>query len=164
MIMEAGEHHPPCHQGRGWHLVGLVMLQMSGCARLYPAVLSTFLQARSVNRSELSLSALFSILSPLKTFSLLFWVSENVTASMLLLCYYTGNEILFMEKSQSKRRYSSIWVNTAWNKNLKLSLTLFFSLKANLELWLHSLFWQFLNWTKINLATTLCIFFLRSNT
>ena len=69
------------------------MLQMSGCARLYAAVLSTFLQVRSVNRSELSLSALFPILSPLKTFSLLFWVSENVTALMLLLCYYTGNEI-----------------------------------------------------------------------
>ena len=43
-----------------------------------------------------------------ENFSLLFWASENVTASMLLLCYYTGNEILFMEKSQSKRRYSSI--------------------------------------------------------
>ena len=50
-------------------------------------------QIRSLNRSELSLSALFSILSPLKNFSLLSWASENVTASVLLLCYYTGSEI-----------------------------------------------------------------------
>ena len=50
-------------------------------------------QIRSLNRSELSLLALFKILSPLKNFSLLFWASENVTALMLLLCYYTGNEI-----------------------------------------------------------------------
>ena len=87
MIMEAGEHHPPCHQGRGWHLVGLVMLQMSGCARLYPAVLSTFLQIRSVNRSELSLSALFSILFPLKNFPSILGIGEchSFDASFVLL-------------------------------------------------------------------------------
>ena len=83
----AGEHHPPCHQGRGWHLVGLVMLQMSGCARLYPAVLSTFLQIRSVNRSELSLSALFSILFPLKNFPSILGIREchSFDASFVLL-------------------------------------------------------------------------------
>ena len=69
------------------------MLQVLGSASLYQAVPSPFPQIRSLNRSELSLSALFPILSPLKNFSLQFWASENVTASMLLLCYYTGNEI-----------------------------------------------------------------------
>ena len=53
------------------------MLQMSGCARLYPAVLSTFLQIRSVNRSELSLSALFSILFPLQNFPSILGIEKS---------------------------------------------------------------------------------------
>ena len=54
------------------------------------------------NRSELSLSALFLIFSPLKNLSLLFWASENVTALMPLLCYYTGNEIYSWKSINSK--------------------------------------------------------------
>ena len=101
-ILQGWTTSPPCHQGRGWHLVSLVMLQMLGCASLYQAIPSPVPQIRSLNRSELSLSALFPILSPLKTFSLLFWVSENVTASMLLLCYYTGNEICSWKRLNPK--------------------------------------------------------------
>ena len=69
------------------------MLQLLGCASLYPAVPNTFPQIRSLNRSELSLSTLLSVLFSWRNFSLLSWASENVTASKLLLCYYTGNEI-----------------------------------------------------------------------
>ena len=39
--------------------------------------------------------------------------------------------------------------------------SLFFSLKENLEVWLHSLFQQFLKSTNFEIATSLCIFFLR---
>ena len=139
----AGEHHPPCHQGRCWHLVSLVMLQVLGCASLYQAVPSPFPQIRSLNRSELSLSALFPILSPLKNFSLLFWASENVTASMLLLCYYTGNDIYSWKVSIQKEIF--IYMSQLSLKEKPEAQSLFFSLKENLEVWLHSLLWQFLN-------------------
>ena len=68
------------------------MLQMSDCASLYAAVPSNFLQMRSLIGQNCHFLH-FSLLFPLKSFSLLFWASQNVTASMLLLCYYTGNEI-----------------------------------------------------------------------
>ena len=103
------DHHSPGLENftllvirEGDHLVSLGMLQMSGCLSLFTAVPSIFLQIRSLNRSELSLSALFLILSPLKNLSLLFWASENVTALMPLLCYYTGNEIYSWKSINSK--------------------------------------------------------------
>ena len=101
LFSRAGEHHPPCHQGRGWHLVSLAMLQMSDCASLYAAVPSNFLQMRSLLGQNCHFLH-FSLLFPLKSFSLLFWASQNVTASMLLLCYYTGNEI-YSWKSLSQK-------------------------------------------------------------
>jgi hypothetical protein len=91
----------------------------------------------------LSLSALFSILSSLKNFSLLFWASENVTASMLLLCYYTGNDIYSWKVSIQKEIF--IYMSQLSLKEKPEAQSLFFSLKENLEVWLHSLLWQFLN-------------------
>ena len=73
-----GSPHPPGE---------LIMLH------IYPAALRNFLQMRCLIRPELSLSTLLSVLFSWRNFSLLFWASENVTASKLLLCYYTGNEI-----------------------------------------------------------------------
>ena len=59
---------------------------LSSCSEDLPA-------KRCLIRPELSFSALFSFLFPRKNFPCIFLASENVTASMLLLCYYTGNEI-----------------------------------------------------------------------
>ena len=130
-ILQGWTTSPPCHQGRGWHLVSLVMLQMLGCASLYQAVPSPFPQIRSLNRSELSLSALFSILSPLKNFSLLFWASENVTASMLLLCYYT--EMKYTHGNVSIQKEIFIYMSQLSLKEKPEAQSLFFSLKENLE-------------------------------
>ena len=89
-----------CHQGRGWHLGSLVMLQM-GCVSCYPAAPSTFPQIRPLNRSELSLSALFSILSPLKNFPSILGIREchSFDASFVLL---HQKQNILMEKSQLK--------------------------------------------------------------
>ena len=99
-ILQGGEHHPPCHQGRGWHLGSLVVLQ-TGCVSLYPAAPSTFPQIRYLNRSELPLSALFSILSPLKNFPSTLGIREchSFDASFVLL---HQKQNILMEKSQLK--------------------------------------------------------------
>ena len=73
-----GSPHPPGE---------LIMLH------IYPAALRNFLQMRCLIRPELSFLTLFSFLFPPKNFPCLFLASENVTTSMLLLCYYTGNEM-----------------------------------------------------------------------
>ena len=57
-ILPGWRTSPSMSSGKGWHLVSLVMLQILGCASLYPAFLSTFPQIRSVNRAELSFSTL----------------------------------------------------------------------------------------------------------
>ena len=91
---------------QGWRTSCLVVLVVKGLAappppgggvlimlHIYPAALRNFLQMRCLIRPELSFSALFSFLFAPKNFPCLFLASENVTTSMLLLCYYTGNEI-----------------------------------------------------------------------
>ena len=99
------------------------MLQMSDWFSLYPAVPSTFLQIGSLNRSEFSLSALFSILSPLKNFSFLFRASENVTASMLLLCYYTGHE-MYSWKSLNPEEDIHLYESTQLERKTQGSISL----------------------------------------
>ena len=78
-------------------------------------------------KPELSFSALFSILfSWKKLFPSILGIRQchSFNTSFVLL-HWKWN--ILMVKSQYKRRYSSIRVNSAWNKNLKLNLTLFFS-------------------------------------
>ena len=122
-ILQGWRTSPSMSSGKGWHLVSLVMLQILGCASLYQAVPSPFPQIRSLNTSELSLSALFPILSPLKNFSLLFWASENVTASMLLLCYYTGNEI-YSRKSLNPKGNIHLYESTQLERKTRGSISL----------------------------------------
>ena len=70
-ILPGWRTSPSMSSGKGWHLVSLVMLQILGCASLYPAFPSTFPQIRSLNRAELSFSTLFSVLFSWRNFSLL---------------------------------------------------------------------------------------------
>ena len=80
VISEGVGSHPPPGEGVDY------AAYLSSCSEDLPA-------KRCLIRPELSFLALFSFLFPRKNFPCLFLASENVTASMLLLCYYTGNEI-----------------------------------------------------------------------
>ena len=93
---------------------------MPAFSQLFPTLSP---QIRSLNRSELSLSALFSILSPLKNFSLLSWASENVTASVLLLCYYTGSEI-YSSKSLNPKGGIHLHESTQLERETRGSISL----------------------------------------
>ena len=130
-ILPGWRTSPSMSSGKGWHLVSLVMLQILGCASLYPAFPSTFPQIRSLNRAELSFSTLFSVLFSWRNFSLLPG-HQRMSQLRCFLCVITL-EMKYTHGNVSIQKEIFIYMSQLSLKEKPEPQSLFFSLKENLE-------------------------------